>query len=639
MNTEDINIVGCAYLNEIRSDFLKYVQKSYINIDFSDLETGVVSRSKLSNDHLQHLFRLFRLSEFEIRVLLISVSVELDAVVSVGFNRIGNKFRPSISFISDMYPEIAHNISHYSSLRLWSLITLQDSTCFLHSPIIIPEKVLLFMLGEITLDHILADIVANISVNSENLRPTEYLQTQWSNISAFDENRSIPLQFQSADQDECEASAMYISNQLGMALYKFSLEDFPQNSNRTWSYNLFVRELIMNHSLLWIDCNALISSEDDQKREMYNFVKNLSNRVPERIVLSAFTPLSAYDLSVEIIVLKERSAHEQVSLWQEMLDDSEMIEIEVIQKLSQQFKLSLQQTKTVAAQWNKLNNRNTNKAYEILWQLCRFQLRKITTGIHLHESSTEMKNLVMVSRAEHLLKQFLIQARNRFKVYEDWGFSNRYGRGLGLVALFTGPPGTGKTTAAEVIANELKLDLLKVDLSQMVSKYIGETEKNLESVFNIANKSGAVLLFDEADSLFNKRTEVRDSHDAHANRQISYLLQKIEMHQGITILTTNLKNAVDEAFLRRIRFVIEFEAPERDERYAIWKKIFPDKLPVKDIDYEKLSSYSLSGGEIKNSVLNAAFMAAEYNTPLTMSYLEDSVAEEFEKNEKPVMKD
>ena len=197
------------------------------------------------------------------------------------------------------------------------------------------------------------------------------------------------------------------------------------------------------------------------------------------------------------------------------------------------------------------------------------------------------------------------------RVYEEWGFAVASDRGLGISALFAGPSGTGKTMAAEVLANELELDLYRIDLSQVVSKYIGETEKNLRRVFDAAETAGALLLFDEADALFGKRTEVRDSHDRYANIEVSYLLQRMEAYRGVSVLTTNLKEAIDRAFLRRIRFVVQFPFPDAALRARIWAGIFPPTTPTAELDCAQLAQLNVAGGSIRNIAMNAAFLAAD----------------------------
>src|SRR5262249_9566024 len=182
-------------------------------------------------------------------------------------------------------------------------------------------------------------------------------------------------------------------------------------------------------------------------------------------------------------------------------------------------------------------------------------------------------------------------------------------RGLGISALFAGPSGTGKTMAAEVLAADLELDLYRIDLSQIVNKYIGETEKNLRRVFDAAEAGGAVLLFDEADALFGKRSEVKDSHDRYANIEVSYLLQRMESYRGLAILTTNIKPALDEAFLRRLRFIVQFPFPDAAHRAEMWRRAYPHRTPVGTLDFTRLARFSIAGGHIRNIALHAAFFA------------------------------
>ena len=224
--------------------------------------------------------------------------------------------------------------------------------------------------------------------------------------------------------------------------------------------------------------------------------------------------------------------------------------------------------------------------------------------------------------------------RQRAKVYETWGFAAKSARGLGISALFTGISGTGKTMAAEVLANELRLDLYHIDLSQVVSKYIGETEKNLRRVFDAAEEGGAILLFDEADALFGKRSELKDSHDRYANIEVSYLLQRMESYRGLAILTTNMKKALDTAFLRRIRFMVQFPFPDAAARAEIWRHIFPADTPTEGLEAEKLARLNVAGGNIRNIALNAAFLGADAGEPVRMAHVLRAARTEYRKLEK-----
>lgn len=244
-----------------------------------------------------------------------------------------------------------------------------------------------------------------------------------------------------------------------------------------------------------------------------------------------------------------------------------------------------------------------------------------------------LKEVVMAGEGQQLLADIVRRVRHRRQVLDDWGFESLSQRGHGLVALFHGASGTGKTLAAEAIATELGMDLYRVDLSGVVSKYIGETEKNLRAVFDEADASDAVLFFDEADALFGKRSEVKDAHDRYANIEINYLLQRIEGFSGIAILATNLRHHLDDAFLRRIHISVEFPMPKASERLEIWQRSFPQAAPLDDaVDLGFLAQrFELAGGTIRNIAFCAAFLAAEEGELIRMNHLVAAAQREFTK--------
>jgi hypothetical protein len=240
-------------------------------------------------------------------------------------------------------------------------------------------------------------------------------------------------------------------------------------------------------------------------------------------------------------------------------------------------------------------------------------------------------DLILPSALHEELDLASAWVRNRRRVFEQWGFGRRIVLGQGLTALFSGEPGTGKTMAAQVLARELGLELYRVDLSRVMSKFIGETEKNLARLFDDARASGAILFFDEADALFGKRSEVKDAHDRYANLEISYLLQRMEEHVGITVLATNRMRDLDEAFTRRFHFILAFPMPAAPERRLIWQGMIPRAAEVhSDIDLDSLAlNYDLSGGEIRNAVMSAAFMAAREGSPIAMRHLKRGLRREL----------
>ena len=245
-----------------------------------------------------------------------------------------------------------------------------------------------------------------------------------------------------------------------------------------------------------------------------------------------------------------------------------------------------------------------------------------TLGVRV-EVTQRWDNLVVPDETGDEIRELIARVKHRKRVHDEWGFADKVGRGLGLSALFFGPPGTGKTMVAGLIGRALGLDLYQIDLSRVVSKWIGETEKNLGQVFDAAEAGHAILLFDEADALFAKRTEVKSSVDRYANLEVNYLLQRMEAFQGISILTTNLEASIDEAFRRRLSARVQFPLPELEERLRLWRALVPARAALAaDVDFETLAErYAMSGGYIRNAVLRAAFLAADAGTPITMRLL------------------
>jgi SpoVK/Ycf46/Vps4 family AAA+-type ATPase len=231
------------------------------------------------------------------------------------------------------------------------------------------------------------------------------------------------------------------------------------------------------------------------------------------------------------------------------------------------------------------------------------------------------------------LREMVAHVRHAAKVLSEWNFASKHRSARGIAALFAGASGTGKTMAADIIATELNLELYKIDVSQVVSKYIGETAKNLSRIFAQAENTGAILFFDEADALFGKRSEIKDAHDRYANIEIAYLLQRIEAYHGIAILATNLKHNLDVAFIRRLRFIVDFPFPDELAREQIWQKAFPNQAPLaSDIDFRYLArKLKLSGGSIKNIVLHAAFLAAANDAQIDMACVIEAAKRELEK--------
>jgi AAA+ superfamily predicted ATPase len=327
---------------------------------------------------------------------------------------------------------------------------------------------------------------------------------------------------------------------------------------------------------------------------------------------------------------------EQKHLWQQALGDGAIRLNGALDGIAGQFKLS---ARTIQAEGAHLapTLAASDRPDRVMWSACRTIGRsKLDELAQRIESVADWDDLVLPEAQKATLRQIGAHLRNRLKVHLEWGFAGKGARGLGISALFAGESGTGKTMAAEVLAREMQLDLYRIDLSAVVSKYIGETEKNLRRVFDAAEDGGAILLFDEADALFGKRSEVKDSHDRYANIEVSYLLQRMESYRGLAILTTNLKPALDFAFQRRLRFVVHFPFPDQALREAIWRNAFPARTPLAAIDNSKLARLNITGGSIRNMALNAAFRAAELEEPVSMAHLLHAAHHEAAKRERPL---
>jgi AAA+ superfamily predicted ATPase len=332
--------------------------------------------------------------------------------------------------------------------------------------------------------------------------------------------------------------------------------------------------------------------------------------------------------------VKKPTPTEQQTAWTDILKDAAKDSPDL---LAGQFNLNVSTIHQVVQRVMAEPSSNGHSLHERLWDACL-----VSTGPKLDilakrlEPKATWDDIVLPEEAKDLLYQITDQIKQRSKVYDKWGFRKKLNRGFGINALFSGDSGTGKTMAAEVIANELRLKLYRIDLSGVVSKYIGETEKNLRRLFDAAEDGGAILFFDEADALFGKRSEVKDSHDRYANIEINYLLQRMEAYNGLAILATNMKNALDKAFIRRLRFIVDFPFPGMKERKIIIQKVFPSEVPIGELDYDRLAKLNLTGGSINNIAINSAFMAAQSGGPVTMELILSAARAEFRKMERPV---
>ncbi len=344
-----------------------------------------------------------------------------------------------------------------------------------------------------------------------------------------------------------------------------------------------------------------------------------------------------FDLEINLPDRMERSA-----VWRHFLGNGELSEGIDLHELANKFHFTPGQIVSGLEEARQTARWQGEKEItrEILYRSCYNQIsHNLNEKASLIYSRYGAEDLILPAEQ----KQYLLNACNHVKyrhiVFDQWGFEEKLPYGKGISMLFGGPPGTGKTMAAQVIAHELGLEMYKIDLSQVVSKYIGETEKNLKAVFDEAGKSNAILFFDECDAILGKRTEVKDSHDRYANIETSFLLQKIEEYEGVSILATNFLSNIDSAFLRRINYVIHFPFPDEASREKIWRGIFPGQTPLSaDVDFKFLAKqFELAGGSIKNIAVNASFLAAAAEEEVTMRQIIFALKDELTKQGKSVL--
>jgi len=584
---------------------------------------------------LDALCVMFRLSEFERQVVLLCAGMELDAEFAARCAAApgsgGNPW-PSFGLALAALPG-AHwdALANRAPLRYWGLIEPIGNVALVASRLQIDERILFFLTGVAHLDERLVSLVEPVREDGEISALQEALlkrlKERWK--SAFEAKRCLPvLQLCGADVSAKRAIAAGLVERLTIKLFRLPASALPTNLGELDNlHRLWEREAILENAALLLECDR--SDDADTLRELAIARWIELTRTP--FFISTREPRRDLERPVLTVEVPKPTRSEQRLAWEAVVGRGAGGLNGQLDRIISQFDFSTAAIRTTAT--GLMGEQSETN----LWDACRLHARpRLQDLAQRILSNATWADIVLPEAQLNILQTIAQHLRQRARVYDDWGFAEQSNRGLGLSALFTGPSGTGKTLAAEILANELRLDLFRIDLSAVVSKYIGETEKNLRRVFDAAEEGGAVLLFDEADALFGKRSEVKDSHDRYANVEISYLLQRMEAYRGLAILTTNMKEALDPAFLRRLRFIVQFPFPDQSQRAEIWRRIFPTKTPTDSLDLQRLSRLSISGGNIRSIALNAAFAAADADDPVRMVHLLAAARLEYEKLEKPL---
>lgn len=603
------------------------------------------------NTFLGVLSKIFKLTRFEQYVLLLATGSEIDPQFAYLFAEIqGNELLifPTIRLALDVLPEGTWQaFTAEAKLRRWQFIDIevQQNEKFTLSSIQIDQTILFYLLGQGYSDKRLMGITEKISLDSVEHKPlqsshqkiAEDLAAVWSDHVG---NSNFPLiQLCGSERLVKQAiinAACILQN---FNLSRVSITTLSSSTSLPILKQRWERAARLTDSVLLIDCDEINTNDINQIQALTQFLDAV--RTP--LVISSRERLFFSERSLITFDIPKLTQQEQLAEWRynmgklSHLNHPDHLD-SLLQVLASQFNLNASTIQAICTQaiskfiYNNLQLKGKTTIDKTLWHLCRLQARPgldhLATRI---ETKLTWDDLVLPLNTKQLLQQICQHVKYKKLVYDDWQMVNKQGRGLGINALFFGNSGLGKTTAAEIIAKELDLDLYRIDLSAVVSKYIGETEKNLSQIFDAAESGSVVLLFDEADALFGKRSEVKDSKDRYANMEVSYLLQRMETYRGLSILTTNKEDDMDGAFRRRLRFIVEFPFPGIPERIELWRRAFPPQIPSKGLDFAKLAQLQATGANIRSIALNAAFLAAAADEPLQMIHLLQATRQEMTK--------
>jgi hypothetical protein len=585
------------------------------------------------------------LSRFERDVLLLCIALELDTRIAALCARAQddpNKPYPTFALALALFDESAWDVlSPERPLRHLRLVEINQSGAqpLTTSPLRADERIVNYVKGLNYLDDRLASLVAPFEIDEDKteLSPSqqaivEAIVRYWQQAATV--SSSLPIvQLVGPDAPSKQLVAYHASAQVGRHLCRIPLEMLPsQPADLETLARLWQRESLLLPVALYLDAQEVDSTTPAEGQVLP--LNRFLDRAERIFFLGTRETWPRLGRTNVVLDVTKPTPVEQQAAWKEALGEAAPASPAL---LAGQFNLNLTTIHHIArAELDKAAGDKTSLP-DRLWDACRISVRpRLDTLAQRLDPKVTWNDLVLPDEEMDMLHQLADQMSQRGKVYEEWGFASKMNRGLGINALFAGESGTGKTMAAEVIANALRLNLYRIDLSAVVSKYIGETEKNLRRLFDAAEDGGAILFFDEADALFGKRSEVKHSHDRYANIEINYLLQRMEAYRGVAILATNMKSALDTAFMRRLRFIVNFPFPGPTERKHIWQKVFPPNTPTKGLDYDRLSRFNLTGGSISNIALNAAFLAAQKGPPVTMQHILTAARIEFRKLERPI---
>lgn len=637
---------------QLKDPKAKAVTRSIAEVD-REINRQVESLANIGQaPSLEVLVRLFGLSKFERNVLLLCLAPELDPAferlygyVQDDLTRKYPTFHLAMTLFAghgEAWSQARGSLMSNGTLRRLRLVKLQPEpfagAAAAACPLRIDERIGNYLLGVNRLDENVADLLrplppALLTASQQDL--VQRLQ-QW--LDGIGRQGPWPaFNLVGPPGAGKGALARALCERVRLQLYQLDAARLPGSAlERQEMLRLLEREALLSQFAVYLD----VAKTDESV--LPSAVSPFEDVIEQLDVFLLVGSRERWQTRRRLIAvqLPKADTAAQRELWQQALAGVEHSLDGKLEALVQQFCFgpeTIRHAIAAAQDFAAMNSskKNVELSREDLWRACRQQ-----TGWRLDELAQPIvpchgwEDIVLPEDVYRQLQEIAAQAGCRHQVYEVWEFGRKLNRGRGISALFAGPSGTGKTLAAEILANHLDLSLYRIDLSGVVSKYIGETEKNLRKVFDAAEQSGAILFFDEADALFGKRSEVKDSHDRYANIEVNYLLQRMEDYRGIAILATNRKSLLDQAFLRRLRFLVDFPFPDATHRAGIWEKIFPNQAAVEGLDFAALSRLEIAGGNIKNIALNAAFLAASDGGAIRIEHVLQAARREYAKIDK-----
>lgn len=655
ISEDEVNTIIQTPIYQEKKDDFKDIWFEKIETITREIETKKnesIKQGKFLNLH--HLARIFDLSPFEENILLICLAPELDLRYEKLYSYLQNdvtRKRPTVDLVIRLLcssvkeklkaREIFYADSALIRNRLIYLSGDENSQSLLARFIRIDDKIINFLLGYVEIDHRISNF-SSLKIPERNFNdmglPDQISRTLTQLIDRSPSMKIPLLYFQGPYGTGKKMTAEAISRELGLSLFLVDSKQLSKVESLE-SLKIIIRDAKLHNSLLYLEGFDSFLNDENTKNSVKYMLLEL-DIYPNFVVLSGE---KHFDIGSILknhafinIEFKTPSYVNRKELWKSLLNGDLSDDVD-IDSLAGKFNFSGGQIKDAitTARNNKMvkNEDGSKLSMEDLFEGCKIQSnRKLMTFGRKIESIHSWEDIFLSRDTKEQLKEVCVYIKYKGTVYAEWGFDKKLALGKGLNVLFSGPSGTGKTMASGIIAREVGLDIYKIDLSIVVSKYIGETEKNLSRIFKEAETSNAILFFDEADVLFGKRSEVKDAHDRYANIEIGYLLQKMEEYEGIVILATNFSNNIDDAFLRRLHFKVDFPSPDEKLREIIWRNIFPRETPVtENIDYGFLSRFKITGGNMKNIALCAAFLAASDSGIVKMEHIIKGTQREFQK--------